>query len=172
MFWLWIFLGILLLVLLALAIHDLTQRNHAILHNFPLIGHLRYLLEAIGPELRQYIVTDNDEERPFSRDQRRWVYASSKKQNNYFGFGTDNDIEGSSNYLILKHSAFPLLHPGHGGSYPLPCAKIMGAHRKRPRAFRPASMVYVSGMSFGSLGAAAVEALNRGCKIAGAMQNT
>ncbi|MCB1087151.1 MAG: FMN-binding glutamate synthase family protein, partial [Verrucomicrobiae bacterium] len=172
MFWLWIFLGTLLLVLLALAIHDLTQRNHAILHNFPLIGHFRYLLEAIGPELRQYIVTDNDEERPFSRDQRRWVYASSKKQNNYFGFGTDNDIEGSSNYLILKHSAFPLLHPGHGGSYPLPCAKIMGAHRKRPKAFRPASMVYVSGMSFGSLGAAAVEALNRGCKIAGAMQNT
>ncbi|MCB1091146.1 MAG: FMN-binding glutamate synthase family protein, partial [Verrucomicrobiae bacterium] len=101
MFWLWIFLGILLLVLLALAIHDLTQRNHAILRNYPIIGHLRYLLEAFGPELRQYIVTDNDEERPFSRDQRRWVYASSKKQNNYFGFGTDNDIEGSSNYLIL-----------------------------------------------------------------------
>ena len=58
-----------------------------------MIGHARYLLEAIGPELRQYIVAGNDEERPFSRDQRRWIYASAKQENNYFGFGTDNDIE-------------------------------------------------------------------------------
>lgn len=71
--------------------YDVMQKKHAILHNFPIIGHFRYWLEAIGPELRQYIVTNNDEERPFNRDQRRWVYASSKQQNNYFGFGTDND---------------------------------------------------------------------------------
>ena len=56
--------------------HDLIQRRHAILRNFPVIGHGRYLLERIGPELRQYIVAGNDEERPFTRDQRRWVYAS------------------------------------------------------------------------------------------------
>ncbi|WP_212723065.1 glutamate synthase-related protein [Nocardioides jishulii] len=56
--------------------HDLTQRQHAILRNFPVIGHFRYWVETVGPELRQYIVTSNDEERPFSRDQRRWVYAS------------------------------------------------------------------------------------------------
>src|SRR5262245_51557201 len=77
----------------ALATHDLLQRRHAILRNFPVVGHLRYLLESIGPELRQYIVTDNDEERPFTRDERRWVYTSSKGENNYFGFGTDNDLE-------------------------------------------------------------------------------
>src|SRR6476646_4100739 len=75
--------------------YDLLQRRHAILRNFPVVGHLRYLLELFGPELRQYIVTSNDEERPFSRDQRRWVYASAKLQNNYFGFGTDNDLEHS-----------------------------------------------------------------------------
>ena len=75
------------------AARDLTQRQHAILRNFPVVGHFRYLLEAVGPELRQYIVTGNDEERPFRRDQRRWVYASAKRENNYFGFGTDNDIE-------------------------------------------------------------------------------
>lgn len=177
MLWLWISLGVLLLLLLALLVHDLTQRRHAILHNFPIIGHFRYLLEAIGPELRQYIVTDNDEERPFSRDQRRWVYASSKRENNYFGFGTDNDIEHASNYLILKHAAFPLIkpepgEPGHDPTYRLPCAKVMGAHRGRARAFRPDSLVYVSGMSYGSLGSAAVEALNRGCQLAGALQNT
>lgn len=57
----------------ALVAHDVTQRTHAIVRNYPVVGHLRFLLEKFGPELRQYIVTSNDEERPFSRDQRRWV---------------------------------------------------------------------------------------------------
>src|SRR6266704_2888268 len=87
--------------LVAVVVYDLTQRSHAILRNFPIIGHLRYILELFGPELRQYIVTANDEERPFSRDERRWVYASSKKENNYFGFGTDNDLEATSGYVIV-----------------------------------------------------------------------
>ena len=81
------------LAIAAVAVHDLVQRRHALLRNFPVIGHARYFIEAVGPELRQYVVAGNDEERPFSRDQRRWVYASSKLENNYFGFGTDNDIE-------------------------------------------------------------------------------
>jgi len=170
----------LLAVLAALAgivAYDLVQRQHAILRNFPIIGHFRYLLEAIGPELRQYIVTDNDEERPFSRDQRRWVYASSKKENNYFGFGTDNEMELAPSYLIIKHSAFPLptLFPGDPGFDPrfqIPCAKVVGAARKRPKAFRPSSVINVSGMSFGSLSGPAVEALNRGCQLGGCLQST
>jgi glutamate synthase domain-containing protein 2 len=89
-------LGAPIAALAAVAAHDLLQHRHALLRNFPVIGHGRYLLEAVGPELRQYIVTGNDEERPFSRDQRRWVYASAKLENNYFGFGTDNDLEHSS----------------------------------------------------------------------------
>jgi hypothetical protein len=76
----------------AIAVRDLLQRDHALLRNFPVLGHGRYLIEAIGPELRQYVVAGNNEERPFTRDQRRWVYASAKKENNYFGFGTDNDL--------------------------------------------------------------------------------
>lgn len=60
------------------AARDLVQKKHALLRNFPLVGHARYVLETIGPELRQYIVTSNDEERPFSRDQRSWIYASAK----------------------------------------------------------------------------------------------
>ena len=170
-------LGILALLLVALAVFDLCQRKHAILRNFPLVGHLRYLLEAIGPELRQYIVTDNDSERPFSRDQRRWIYASSKKENNYFGFGTDNDLELEPNYIILKHSAFPRSLPSPGSehydpAYSVPCAKTIGAARNRAKAFRPPSVVNISGMSFGSLGRNAVEALNRGCKIAGCLHNS
>ena len=77
----------------AVAARDLTQKRHALMRNYPVIAHARYWLETIGPELRQYIVTGNDEERPFSRDQRSWIYASSKQENNYSGFGTDNDIE-------------------------------------------------------------------------------
>ena len=67
--WVWTF-GVIAGGLILVVIYDLCQRRHAILRSFPLIGHFRYLLEAVGPELRQYIVTNNDEERPFSRDQR------------------------------------------------------------------------------------------------------
>jgi len=170
---LWVVLGL----LAAVAVHDLLQTRHAILRNFPVLGHLRYILESIGPELRQYIVTGNNEERPFSRDQRRWVYASSKEQNNYFGFGTDQHIDTTPGYLILRHAAFPLPQalPGLDGydpTHPVPCAKVLGAWRGREHAFRPASLVSVSAMSFGSLGARAVEAMNRGCAGAGALHNT
>ena len=163
----WLFVAL----LVAVVIYDLVQRRHAILRNFPIIGHLRYLLESIGPELRQYIVTDNDEERPFSRDQRRWVYTSSKSQDTYFGFGSDNDMELSPNYLIIKHSAFPIDTPAEA-HYPIACRKVLGAHRGRAKAFRPASVVNISGMSFGSLSGPAIEALNLGAKIAGCLHNT
>lgn len=165
------------ILLVLLAIFDVIQTKHAILRNFPIIGHFRYLLEMIGPELRQYIVTSNNEERPFSRDERTWVYASSKKQNNYFGFGTDNDPEQSPNYLIIKQSAFPLhsppaCDPDYDELHRLPCAKVLGAARQRARAFRPESVINISGMSYGSLSAPAVEAINRGCALAGCLQNT
>jgi hypothetical protein len=145
---------------------DLLQRRHTILRNYPIIGHLRFLLEAVGPELRQYIVTDNDAERPFSRDQRRWVYTSSKLTNRYFGFGTDNDLERVHNYPIIKHAAFPVPAPDGEPNHPdpampLPAAKVLGGARGRAKAFRPSSLVNVSGMSFGSLSAAAVTALNK-----------
>ena len=170
MTWFW---GTLITLVVLVVVYDLIQTKHAILRNFPIIGHFRYILEAIGPELRQYIVTSNDEELPFSRDSRRWIYASSKKQNNYSGFGTDNDMERSSNYLIIKHNTLGKADDGpHDEMYPLPCAKILGGHRGRKHAFRPPSVVNTSAMSFGSLSSAAVEAMNRGAMIAGCMQNT
>src|SRR5688572_24174595 len=160
----------------AVTAYDLTQRQHAILRNFPVIGHLRYQLERFGPELRQYIVTSNDEERPFSRDQRRWVYASCKLENNYFGFGTDNDMENVAGYPIIKHRTFTgpgAATPTHSGEdVSLPAAKVLGGPRGRAHAFRPRSVVNVSGMSFGALSRNAIEALNRGADLAGCLQNT
>jgi glutamate synthase domain-containing protein 2 len=158
------------------AAHDLLQKNHALLRNFPLIGHGRYLLESVGPELRQYIVAGNDEERPFSRDQRRWVYASSKLENNYFGFGTDNDVEHTEGYPVIKHRTFaevaPPSHHRAGEEQQLPSAKVLGGPRDRARQFRPASIVNISAMSFGSLSPQAIEALNRGAALAGCLHNT
>ncbi|MDN4174624.1 FMN-binding glutamate synthase family protein [Nocardioides sp. SOB77] len=160
----------------AVAAHDLTQRKHAILRNFPVVGHLRFTLERFGPELRQYIVTSNDEERPFSRDQRRWVYASSKGENTYVGFGTDNDVERSTGYPVVKHRTFAgpgaATAPHAEEGVRLPMGKVLGGPRDRAKAFRPGSIVNISGMSFGSLSGNAVEALNRGAEMAGCLQNT
>ena len=162
--------------LAVVAARDLTQRTHAIRRNFPLIGNLRYGLERIGPELRQYIVTSNDEERPFSRDQRAWIYTSAKRLDNYVGFGTDNDVEHMDGYPVIKHRTFlghgVVLGRQHHGIVPIPCAKVMGGPRGRRHAFRPASVVNVSAMSFGSLSGAAVRALNQGAEQAGCWHNT
>ncbi len=167
-------LAVIVVVIVGVAVWDLVQTRHAILRNFPVVGHFRYMLEKIGPELRQYIVTDNDEERPFSRDQRSWVYRSSKRKNNYFGFGTDNRLN-SPQYPLIRQAAFPHQpgpHEEHHEDDYLPCAKVVGEWRDRPRAFRPQSMVNVSAMSFGSLSSAAVVALNRGANLAGCLHNT
>ncbi len=158
------------------AARDLTQKRHAILRTYPVIGHLRFFLERFGPELRQYIVTSNDEERPFSRDQRRWIYSSAKLENNYFGFGTDNDVEHANGYPIIKHRTFKgegaptTRHSGDEVS--LPSSKVLGGPRGRRHAFRPASIVNISGMSFGSLSGNAIEALNRGAALAGCLHDT
>src|SRR4051812_6672708 len=162
--------------LAGVAVRDLLQREHTLLRNFPVIGHARYLLENVGPELRQYLVAGNNEERPFTRDQRRWVYASAKKENNYFGFGTDNDLEYTAGYPVIKHRTFgravPATHVEAGHETPLPGAKVLGGPRGRAHAFRPGSVVNISAMSFGSLSGRAVESLNRGAALAGCLHNT
>src|SRR5215204_6275651 len=132
----------------AVAARDLLQREHTLLRNFPVLGHARYLLEEIGPELRQYLVAGNNEERPFTRDQRRWVYASAKKDNNYFGFGTDNDLEFTAGYPVINHKTFgravPPSHPASASDVAVPSAKILGGPRGRRGAFRPDSVVNIS----------------------------
>ncbi|HSZ72735.1 MAG TPA: FMN-binding glutamate synthase family protein [Cytophagaceae bacterium] len=158
------------------AIKDIFfNRKHTIKHNFPVVGHLRYYLEKIGPELRQYIVSNNREELPFNRSQRSWVYASSKKENSYQGFGTDQDQQAPGFVFInpaLFSYAIKPAHPNYKDPYFLPCAKVMGLHNKRKKPYRPYSIINISAMSYGSLSAKAVESMNQGAKKAGCYHNT
>ncbi|MFY0714273.1 FMN-binding glutamate synthase family protein [Seonamhaeicola sp. NFXS20] len=168
--------GWVLIVLLLVAIRDIfIQKQHTISHNYPLIGHLRYMLEKIGPELRQYLVANNREELPFNRIERGWIYASAKKENNYEGFGTDRNIY-EHQHIFINNAMMPFKvdanHPNTIDKTFLPCAKVMGLHHKRKKPYRPASIINVSAMSFGSLSAKAVESLNKGVALANAYHNT
>jgi len=168
--WAWM-----LVVLIVIAVRDILQPSHTISHNFPIVGHIRYIFESIGPEIRQYFVANNREELPFNRIERGWIYASAKKENNYEGFGTDRDIYAHQ-HIFINNAMMPYkveanhIHTKDKGF--LPCAKVMGAHNKRKRPYRPASVINVSAMSFGSLSAKAIESLNKGVHIAGAYHNT
>jgi glutamate synthase (ferredoxin) len=132
-------------------------------------------MEKIGPELRQYWVANDKEEMPFTRAERTWVYATSKKQNNNFGFGS-SELMYETGYPILKHSAFPTRDKydadGNLLTSSMPCAKLIGAVHNRKNPYRPQSIVNISAMSFGSLGKNAVAALNLGAKEAHCYQNT
>ncbi len=176
MTWLLVVVALVVVALLAVAVHDLLQTRHAILRNYPVVGHLRYLIERIGPELRQYVVASDTEERPFDRVQRSWVYQVAKDENSYQGFGTSAAIDTTPGYLVIRHSPRPLQssHPeAHEGTPPMtPAAKVLGAARGRARAVRPPAFVAISAMSFGSLSSNAIHALNAGAAMVGAWHNT
>ena len=168
--------GILLLALAGLFIHDRWVSKDNILRNFPVIGRFRYQLIEMGPKLRQYIVAGNNEELPFNRDEREWIQRSADGENNYFGFGTDDQILAIG-YPIIKHAVFPhgetsFAGAAHDPTQELPSARTLGETHGRAKAWKPTSIVNVSAMSFGALGAHAVEALNRGAKLANCYHNT
>jgi len=174
-FWQWSILCV-AIALVCVFIYDRYVSTDNVLRNFPVIGHLRYLLIEIGPEIRQYIVANNREEAPFNREEREWIYRSARGENNYFGFGTDDQIYGIG-YPIIKHAMFPYGTEGflasvHDKAHEIPCAKIFGENHNRKKPWRPKSIVNISAMSFGSLSAKAIEALNKGAKQAGCYHNT
>ena len=174
--WWQLVLYILLIFILWVAIHDtLLQNKHTIRHNFPVVGHIRYWLETIGPELRQYIVANDKEESPFNRAERRWIYASAKRQNNYFGFGTTEQLY-EPGYPVIKNATFPI--PDDTAEYvsddptAIPCLKVIGRSHNRKKAYRPASIINISAMSYGSLGKRAISSFNRGARLAHCYHNT
>lgn len=161
--------------ILLVFIRDISQTKHTIIHNFPVVGHLRYFLEMIGPELRQYWVANDKEERPFDRTERRWIYATAKGQNSNFGFGT-TELLYEPGYPIIKHRAFPFpeskAYKVLGDPTGIPCLKVIGEFHKRKFPYRPYSIINISAMSFGSLSKNAITALNIGAREAGSFHNT
>ena len=158
-------------LLVIIILYDLFQKEHAILRNFPIIGHFRYWIEKIGPELRQYIVANDKEEMPFNRSERSWIYATSKKEKNTFGFGTTEQLY-EMGYPIIKHSTFPFNPKKIDKNFHIPCKKTIGKFHGRTKPYKPASIINISAMSFGSLGENAITALNKGASKANCYHNT
>jgi len=159
-------LALVALVLFAVGLHDLLQTRHGILRTYPVLGHIRFLLEDAGPELRQYIVEDNIEGRPFDRDTRSLVYQRSKGVLDKKPFGTEQDVYAEG-YGWVAHSMRPL--PPSDDA-----AREMRITLGGPECTHPysASVLNVSAMSFGALSSNAVLALNSGARLGGFAQNT
>jgi glutamate synthase domain-containing protein 2 len=158
-FWPLVVLGPLLLV----GLYDVTQRGHSILRNYPIIGHIRFLLEAIRPEIRQYLVESDREPVPFSREQRSLVYRRAKNVLDKQPFGTVLDV-GAPGYGWFSHSirAIEIKEPNFR-------ITIGGPSCTAPYS---ASILNVSGMSFGAISPNAIRALNKGAKLGGFAQDT
>jgi glutamate synthase domain-containing protein 2 len=149
--------------LLALGIYDVLQKKHAILRNYPISGHLRFLLESIRPEIRQYFLENDAECTPFSRAQRSLVYQRAKAQSDKRPFGTQLDV-AADGYEWINHS----LHPTQIASHDFRLT-IGNAACQQPYS---ASIFNISAMSFGALSANAILALNAGAKAGGFAHDT
>ena len=161
--WLWpltLISGLLSLV----GVNDLLQTRQAVRRNYPILGNIRYLVEAIRPEIRQYLLEADGDELPFSRAQRSLVYARAKNQGADKPFGTLSDVYRSG-FEFIGHSMLPAAHCD-----PATFRVSVGG----PQCSQPysASVFNISAMSFGSLSANAIRALNQGARLGGFYHDT
>jgi glutamate synthase domain-containing protein 2 len=148
--------------LVVVGVRDVRQSRHAILRNYPVIGHLRFLFEYVRPELRQYFIESDTEAAPFSRAQRSLVYQRAKGAPDNRPFGTQLDV-GKQGYEWINHSMFPTTLVT--SNFRL----TIGPERAQPY---DCSIFNISAMSFGSLSGNAIMALNKGAKMGGFAHDT
>jgi glutamate synthase domain-containing protein 2 len=160
--WLW---TLPFLALVGVGVHDLRQEKKAVLRNYPVIGHVRYLMEAIRPEMRQYFLESDHEAAPFSRAQRSLVYARAKGESDKRPFGTQLDVSADG-YEWINHSMAPTKLPSQDFR-----VAIGHAANGCTQAYS-ASVFNISAMSFGALSANAILALNQGAKAGGFAHDT
>jgi glutamate synthase domain-containing protein 2 len=158
--------------LVTVGMHDLRQTRSAVLRNYPVIGHLRFLLEYIRPEIRQYFIESDSEAAPFSRAQRSLVYRRAKGAQDNQPFGTHLDVLRQG-YEWINHSMQPSKVASHDfriwiGGTP-EAASLSRFPCTQPYA---ASVFNISAMSFGALSANAIQALNSGAKRGGFAHDT
>jgi glutamate synthase domain-containing protein 2 len=156
--WPLIFLGLSLI-----GLYDLQQQHHAILRNYPILGHLRFMLEYIRPEIRQYFLESETEAAPFSRAQRGLVYSRAKGVSDKRPFGTQLDVRAVG-YEWINHSIAPSVLSHHDFR-----VSVGGTRCTQPYNI---SLFNVSAMSFGALSANAIMALNQGAKMGGFAHDT
>ena len=154
---------VLLVPLTTLGVRDLLQPSHAILRNYPIIGHIRFILESIRPELRQYLIEDERDPVPFSREHRALVYRRAKDVHDAQPFGTVKDV-GAVGYGWISHSVRPKTITDHDFR-----VTIGGPDCLQPYS---ASVLNISGTSFGAVSANAIMAFNLGAKTGGFAHNT
>jgi glutamate synthase domain-containing protein 2 len=158
----WALLAVLVL-LLGIGVYDVLQKRHSVLRNYPVLGHMRYLLEGIRPELQQYFIERNYDGRPFDRDTRSAIYQRSKNLLEEQPFGTERDVN-EPGYEFLVHSARPLDVAAHE-----PRVRIGGPDCSAPYEM---ALMNVSAMSFGALSGNAISALNAGAAKGGFAHDT
>ncbi len=141
--------------LTVIGIHDLAQTRHSILRSYPIAAHLRFLLEEVRPEIRQYFVESDTDGAPFDRSTRSIVYERAKGQHDKRPFGTELAVYGTS-YEWINHS----LSPAEPAKEPF--RLVVGPDCPKPYS---ASVLNISAMSFGALSANAIRALNKGAKM-------
>jgi glutamate synthase domain-containing protein 2 len=141
------------------------QSEHTILRNFGLIGQTRYLIESVGPEFRQYLFSNDREERPFNRLERSNVYRKAKDIESAASFGTLLDYDATE--LKLRHSMFPTPKVESR-----PFRLVLGEERGVAEPHTLHNPMLISAMSYGALGENAVRALARGAALAGITMNT
>ncbi|AYD46860.1 FMN-binding glutamate synthase family protein [Arachidicoccus soli] len=151
----WIWLSVIIVPLIALGIYDLVQKKNSVLRNFPIIGHMRYLLKDIGPELHQYFVEDNTDGTPFNANKRNYVESHATKNLENHPFGTELNIY-KENYDWMEHSIYAAEK-----LKAVPRVNICGSSCQQPYS---ASIFNISAMSFGALSPNAIEALNLAAK--------
>ena len=143
-------------------VRDMLQKRHAILRNYPVIGHMRFLLEWVRPEIRQYFIESDSEAVPFSRQQRSLVYQRAKGDSDKRPFGTQLDVH-ETGFEWINHSLQPTTLASHDFRI------TIGGGRAQPYS---ASIFNISAMSFGALSANAILALNGGAKAGGFAHDT
>ncbi len=157
---------IVIAALVVLFLKDITQKKHAVLRNFPVIGRLRYFLEELGEYFRQYLFMNDREEMPFNRASRGWVYRLAKDEGGVIGFGSTNN-QNEPGSIVFVNAPYPVLEEDR---LPTPPLWIGAGYCKQP--FEARSILNISGMSFGAISEPAVRALARGAATAGCWMDT
>ncbi len=161
--WLPVWLAVVVWPLLLIGVADLVQQRHSLLRNYPVIGHLRRLAESVRPQIHQYFVEGDTEGAPYDREQRTLIYQRAKSAIETHPFGTERDVMRSG-YEWVNHAICPKPPAEHPPRVP-----VGGAQCTQPYE---TALLNISAMSFGSLSAAAIEALSRGAASGGFAHDT